>query len=63
MKTKKRVKQTYIGNTICHQCKESISIDACVKSHEWAFGVLGTRWLLCSLECADRLRDYGVHTE
>jgi hypothetical protein len=52
-------KQTYVGNTICHQCKEDISIDTAVRSLTWAFGILGVRWLVCSKECAEKLRDDG----
>ncbi len=54
-----KVKTTYVGNTICHCCKEPISIDTCVKSLHWAYGVLGVRWMLCSKKCAEDLRDNG----
>jgi hypothetical protein len=51
------MKEAAIKEAICHQCKEPIATDIYVRSYNWAFGMLGVRWALCSKKCAEKLRD------
>jgi hypothetical protein len=54
------VREAAIKQAICHNCKEDMSSDIYVRSYEWAFGMMGVRWALCSKRCAQELRDSGV---
>lgn len=55
-----KVKQAAIKEAICHQCKEDMASDLYVRSYNWAFGMAGVRWAVCSKKCAIKLRDSGV---
>jgi len=52
-----RQRRSYVGNTICHVCKDDISLDVSTRSYTWAFGIVGVRWCLCSPKCARDLAD------
>jgi hypothetical protein len=54
------MREAAIKSAICHYCKESMASDAYVRSYEWAFGMAGVRWAVCSKKCAEDLRDNGV---
>jgi hypothetical protein len=51
------MKQAAIKEAICHQCKEDMPTDIYVRSYDWAFGMLGVRWAVCSKKCAEKLRE------
>jgi hypothetical protein len=56
----KRIREAAIKEAICHFCKEPISVDTYTRSLVWAFQMPGVRWALCSVRCAEEMRDSGL---
>ena len=41
---------------VCHHCREDRAPDSdrTPRSNTWAYGMVGTRFLFCSVECRDK---------
>lgn len=38
---------------VCMSCGEEMSLDIARRSRTWAYGLVGVRAILCSIECRD----------